>query len=144
MKLLFLKYNTFNRTLKELRLLVICTLSYTGFLLYDELSNIKVNNVTFHEQYVDILIPKSKTDCYRSRKNVLIVKLNTPQCPVTILQCYIREVKIELSTDKYIFRPLTYFNRNKNYMMRISNIKLSYTRVREIIRDFLTPVQEKS
>jgi hypothetical protein len=28
--------------------------------------------------------------------------LNTPQCPVTILQCYIREAKIDLSTDKYI------------------------------------------
>ena len=31
MKLLFLKFNTVNRTLKELRLLVICALSYTGF-----------------------------------------------------------------------------------------------------------------
>jgi hypothetical protein len=44
-------------------------------------------------------------------QNVLIAKLNTPQCPVTILQCYIREAKIDLSTDKYIFRPLIYFKR---------------------------------
>jgi hypothetical protein len=82
-------------------------LSYTGFLRYDELSNMKANNITFHEEYVDIFIEKSKTDCYRNDKNVLIIKLNTPQCPVTILLCYIREAKIELSTDKYIFRPLT-------------------------------------
>jgi hypothetical protein len=39
---------------------------------YDELSNIKANNVTFHEEYVDIFIEKSKTDCYRNGKNVLI------------------------------------------------------------------------
>ena len=47
MKLLFLKFNTVNSTLKELRLLVICALSYTDFLRYDELSNIKANNITF-------------------------------------------------------------------------------------------------
>jgi hypothetical protein len=135
MKLLFLRFNTVNRTLKGLRLSVICTLSYTGFLRYDEWSNIKANNIIFHEEYVNIFIEKSKTDCYRNSKHVLIAKLNTPQCPVTILQCYVREAKIELDTDKYIVRPLTYFKRNTNYMMRNSNIKLSYTRAREIIRE---------
>ena len=94
--------------------------------------------IIFQEEYVDIFIEKSKTDCNRNGKNVLIAKLNTPQCPVTILQCYIREAKLDLSTDKYIFRPLIYFKRNKNYMMRNRNIKLSYTRAREIIREALS------
>jgi hypothetical protein len=76
----------------------------------------------------------------QKRQKCLITKLNTPQCPVTILQCYIREAKIDLSTDKYIFRPLIYFKRNKNYMMRNSNIKLSYTRAREIIREALSSI----
>jgi hypothetical protein len=134
MKLLFVRFITVNRTLKELRLLVICALLNSGFLRYDELSNIKANNISFHEEYVDIFIEKSKTDCYRNGKNVLITKLNTSQSPVTILQSYIREAKIDLSTDKYIFRPLTYFKRNKNYMMRNSNIKLS----REIISKALS------
>ena len=93
MKSLFLKFNTSNRTLKELRLLVVCALSYSGFLRYDESSNIKANNITFHKEYEDIFIEKSKTDCYRNVKNALIAKLNTPQCLVTILQCYIREAK---------------------------------------------------
>jgi hypothetical protein len=68
MKLLFLKFNTVNRTLKELRLLAICALSYTGILRYDELSNIKANNITFNEEYVDTFIAKSQTDCYRNGK----------------------------------------------------------------------------
>jgi len=67
MKLLCLIFNTVNRTLKQLRLLVVCALSYTGFLLYNELSNIR-ENITLHEEYVDILIEKSKTDCYRHEK----------------------------------------------------------------------------
>ena len=75
MKLLFLIFNTVNRTLKELRLLVICALSYTGFLRCDELSNIKGNNITFHQEYVDIFIEKSKTDCYRNGKNVFNYKV---------------------------------------------------------------------
>ena len=81
--------------------MVICVLSYIGFLRYDELSNIKANNITFHEEYVDIFIEKSKTDCYRNGKNVLIAKMNTPQCPVTILQCYIREAKIDRQVHFY-------------------------------------------
>jgi hypothetical protein len=104
------------------------------------LSNIKADNIIFHEQCVDNFIVKSKTDCYRNGKNVLIAKLNTPQCPVTILQSYIPEAKIELSTDKCMFRPLTYFNRNTNYTMRNSNIKHSYTRAREIIREALSSI----
>jgi hypothetical protein len=52
--------------------------SYTGFLRYDELSNIKANNITVHEEYVDIFIEKKKTDCYRNGKMFLIAKLNTP------------------------------------------------------------------
>ena len=63
MKLLFLIFDTVNRILKQLRLLVVCALSYTGFLRYDELSNI-----TFHEEYVDIFLEKSKTDCYKHEK----------------------------------------------------------------------------
>jgi hypothetical protein len=77
---------------------------------------------------------KARRIATETAKMFLITKLNTPQCPVTILQCYIREAKIDLSTDKYIFRTLIYFKRNKNCMMRISNIKLSYTRAREIIK----------
>jgi hypothetical protein len=109
-----------------------------------------VNNITFHEEYVDIFIEKSKTDCYRNGKNVLIKVKYSTMSGYYLTMLYIREAKIDLSTNKYIFRPLIYFKRNKNHMMRNSNIKLSYTRAREIIREdlsstnFLTPVQEKS
>ena len=57
--------------------------------------------ITFQEEYVDIFIVKSKMDCNRNGKNVLIAKLNTPQCPVTILQCYIREAKIDRQVHFY-------------------------------------------
>jgi hypothetical protein len=68
---------------------MILTISATHGSDKPELSNSKANNITFHEEYVYIFIEKSKTDCYRNGKHVLIAKLNTPQCLVTILQCYI-------------------------------------------------------
>jgi hypothetical protein len=52
-------------------------ISYTGLLRYNELSNIKANNITFYEDYVNIFIVKSKTDCYRNGKNVVISKLDS-------------------------------------------------------------------
>jgi len=60
----FKSLNIENRTLKV-------AISYTGFLRYNELSYIKANNITFYEDYVNIFIVKSKTDCYRNGKNVV-------------------------------------------------------------------------
>jgi integrase len=105
---LFKSLNTENRTLKDLRVLAMLAISYTGFLRYNELSNIKANNITFYEDYVNIVIVKSKTDCYRNGKNVVISKLDSLQCPLNILRCYLEEANIEMNTDMYIFRALTY------------------------------------
>ena len=65
MKMLFQRFDTCDSTLKDLRLLGVCSLCYTGFLIYDELSNIRSNNLIFHKEHVDMFIIKSKTDCYR-------------------------------------------------------------------------------
>ena len=73
-------------TLKDLRLLAMCSSSYSGFLRYDELSNLKANNLTFSEDYLDIFVEKSKTDCYSNGKNVLITKSNNQYCPVSIFR----------------------------------------------------------
>ena len=55
MKRLFQRFNNSDSTLKDLRLLAMCSVSYAGFLIYDELSNLKANNLTFREDYLDIL-----------------------------------------------------------------------------------------
>jgi hypothetical protein len=69
---------------------------HTGFLRYNELSNIKAN-IAFHEDYVNIFIVKSKTDCSRNDKNVVISKLDSLQCPLNILRCYLEEAYVEIN-----------------------------------------------
>ncbi|CAG2191767.1 unnamed protein product [Mytilus edulis] len=108
MKKLFNFYNKKSRSLKDLRLLCMCDLAYTGFFRYNELCNIKAKHISFTVEYADIFIEKSKTDCYRKGKNVYIAKLDSPLCPVKILKSYLAEAKIEMNSDMYIFRSLTF------------------------------------
>lgn len=92
-----------------------CSVSYAGFLRCDELSNLKANNLTFREDYLDIFVEKSKTDCYRNGKNVLIAKLNNQYCPVSILQCYISLAGIDLLSDMFLFRSLSFLKKIKHF-----------------------------
>jgi hypothetical protein len=64
-----------------------------------KLCNPKFLLFTPNEEHVDIFIIKSKTDCYRNCKNVFITKLNSPYCPVSILQRYISLAGIDLDSD---------------------------------------------
>jgi hypothetical protein len=53
-------------------------------------------------------VEKSKTDCYRKGNHVIISRLDSLQCPVKILSSYLREAQIELASDMYIFRPISF------------------------------------
>lgn len=114
-----------------------CSVSYAGFLRCDELSNLKANNLTFREDYLDIFVEKSKTDCYRNGKNVLIAKLNNQYCLVSILQCYISLAGIDLLSDMFLFRSLSFLKKSNTFILRKKNVKLSYTRGREVVKSAL-------
>jgi hypothetical protein len=105
---LFAKYITVDRTLQELRLLTLCSLAYTVLLRYNELCNIKAKHIKMYDHYVDIFVEKSKTDCYRKENHVIMSRLDSLQCPVKILSSYLREAQIELASDMYIFRPISF------------------------------------
>ena len=61
-----------------------------------------------YDHQVDIFVKKSKTYCYRKGNYVIISRLDSLQCPVKILSCYLRETQIELASDMYIFRPISF------------------------------------
>ncbi|CAG2185291.1 unnamed protein product [Mytilus edulis] len=126
------------RTLRDLRLLSICTVSYAGFLRYSELCSIKTNNLAFKPQYLDFFISSSNTDCYRNGKSVVIAKTNTPFCPVAILLDYIKAGDIVLTSDMYIFRSIVYVKKYNKFVFKKKNAKLSYTRAREIVKAALS------
>ncbi|KAJ8305077.1 hypothetical protein KUTeg_017372, partial [Tegillarca granosa] len=58
----------------NLRICIICLLGFSGFLRYDELSNIKMKDISFEQGYIELFIRKSKTDVYRretQRKRII-------------------------------------------------------------------------
>lgn len=140
---LFEKFNKQGRSLKDLRLVTMCVLCYTGFLRYDELCSIRANNITFLEDHMIIFIAKSKTDCYRKGKSVYIAKLSTSLCPVNTLCTYLQEAKIDVQSNMYIFRSLSYLKKSDKFVLRNRNEKLSYTRARELVKSALQEIGEK-
>jgi hypothetical protein len=47
-------------------------------------------------------------------------------------------------TDMYIFRALTYFKKVNKFVLRKKNVKLSYTRTREILKESLGSIGLKA
>ena len=135
---LFKKFGGTNSSLKNLRLLAMCFLAYSGFLRYSELCQIRAKNITFGNDHIDIYIESSKTDCYRKGKNVLIAKLDQAHCTVRILSDYLDKAKIDRSSDDFVFRALSYCKSTNNCKLRKKNIQLSYTRTREILKGALS------
>ena len=123
-------------SLKDLRIAAVTSLGFAGFFRFNELINIQPNHIFFHEQFVKVFVPKSKTDVYREGNYAYISKLESNYCPVAVLRRYIQAADIDLSSQLPLFRPLT---KNKlGYTLR--NGKLSYTRCREIFKDALKDV----
>ena len=62
-------------SLMDLRVATLCVLGFTGFLRFDELSNLKYCDFLFTSSYVKIFLERSKTDVYREGDWVFISKL---------------------------------------------------------------------
>jgi hypothetical protein len=103
------------------------------FFRYKEISNLRMNNLSFYDTHVKICIESSKTDIYSQGNTVIIAKTNTDTCPVKLLAHYCKIAELRANSDEYIFRSLQFNkNFNKNTLSGI-NKPLSYTRAREIL-----------
>lgn len=117
--------------LVHLRDITMILLGYAGFLRFDEISELKCNDIHFNEDHLVLKIRRSKTDIYRAGKEVLIAKGNTIACPYNMLLKYINVSNQNITLDQYLFRPI---NRSKNKCKLIyKNKKISYTTARECI-----------
>lgn len=114
-----------------LRDLSIILLSYAGFLRFDEVSNLRCNDVFICDNHIKLYIRKSKTDIYRKGNEVLISKGETSACPLRMLQRYMENAKLALEGDKFLFRPACRSG-SKCFLLN-KDKKLSYTRTKECV-----------
>ena len=83
------------------------------------------------EDHVILKIRKSKTDVYRSGKDILIAKGSSSACPQSMLYKYLRATEQDEKSDKFLFRPV---NKSKGKAkLLVVKKKMSYTRAWECI-----------
>lgn len=123
--------------LKDLRICCLMLIGFAGFLRFDELSHIQVKNISIFNTHVEIKIEKSKTDIYRQGNVVVISRTETQYCPVVMLERYLREAHLDLESDQFIFRAVTFFKSTNKTVLCKQNKPISYTRTREIVLEVL-------
>lgn len=84
-------------------------------------------------------IRSSKTDQIHHGSSVVIAKSSTATCPYKTLQTYFTRGKLCYDGDDYVFRPLSFCKKSNDYKLKKTGC-LSYTRVRELLREKLGEV----
>lgn len=121
----------FSNDLYVIRDLVMILLSFSAFLRFNELSQLKCNDIVVKENYLIIKIRKSKTDQYRAGDEVLVSKGLSLACPYSMFLKYVCLANIDMSSDMFLFRPL-YRSKQKCALIKV-NKPISYTTARECV-----------
>lgn len=115
----------------HLRDLCMIILGYAGFLRFNELNNLRCNDVQFNSDHIVLNIRKSKTDVYRHGNEVLIAKGSSSACPYSILHKYLTVAGLSVHSNEFLFKPA--FRSNNTSALIKKNKRLSYTRAKECI-----------
>ena len=121
-----------SQTLSDLRLVTACLLAYADFLRFSELVNIRPCDIKIQEDKMILCIPRSKTDQLRKGDDKLIIAgTQNPTCPVAMLESYLTQTKMQLSDQRFLFRPIC--KTAKEESLRKSG-SVSYSCLRELFK----------
>lgn len=121
----------FNNDLKVRRDLSMLTLAFAGFLRFSELASLRLEDLVFKPDHLELRIKRSKTDQEGKGETVFVSKGVSQACPLLQLERYLDLAKISRSDSNFVFRPLYRF-KGKAGLIR-KDKPLSYTRVRETL-----------
>ena len=115
------------------RFVIICVLGFTGFMRLDELLNLKVGQIQFHEKHMAITIPKCKNDQSREGNIIHIAELNSKYCPVLNTAMFIHS--LGLLPEHYLVCKLA---RTKSGHNPIGSYKMSDSYVRKHFKNLVS------
>ena len=128
---LYEMYNYFGTktiSLSSLRTILICVLSFMGFLRFSEVIKLRRCDMIINKTVLSIFIEKSKTDVYREGSWVYLTKLDTVLWPIELVSQYFKKSNIGGNCQKYIFRGII---TRKSHSKQSCDKDISYTCVRE-------------
>ena len=125
------KFGNKDASLADIRALTFCLLGFAGFLRFDELSRLRLCDISLHQEYMELFIESSKTDHLRQGAVVVIACTGTNLCPVAMLERYMAMASVSAGeSNSFLSRRIT---QTKNGSKLRENGGLSYTTIREAV-----------
>lgn len=117
-------------SLHTMRFIIICLVSFAGFLRISELLNLKVKHLQFVEGGVKLKITNSKTDQLHEGDIIYIAGLDSNYCPVRWLTKYLKAAKISDNPDAFVicrlFKTKTGYNAHGDKSISYSSARSSF------------------
>lgn len=126
--------------LLNLRTIVFSILSFTGFMRFNEVSNLRRCDLNFYDTHMSVFIEKSKTDQLREGRTLVIAKIDSDLCPVENTKVYLSRSEINCDSDEFIFRNMQFYKSSDTYRLRPENKPLSYSNCRDILKKKLKQI----
>ena len=138
LQMLVNRFGARDASLADVRALTFCLLGFAGFLRYDELSKLKLCDITTYGDHMELFIESSKTDQLRQGATVVIARTGTNLCPIAMLECYVQMAGTTLGeSDSFLFRGIV--QTKKGSKLRDKGW-LSYTTVHKSVLDRLEAI----
>ena len=120
----------FSSLIRALRFQYFLLLSFSGFLRASEALSLNLEDLSFVDDYLVVLIRSSKTDQLRQGNRVFISKNARPPCPVRTVQRYLSTASAKaspLGNEEHLFPRLG----GPRCLCPVLSTRLSYTSIRD-------------
>ena len=113
-------------------------LAFTGFLRFDEVSNLKRSDFAIYHEHTDLHIGRSKTDQFRNGQCISIAHTSTPLCPFKNYLAYFQHTNLVHSSNHFIFRSIV--KKNEIYKLSEQNKPITYSLAKDCFKLALTAI----
>ena len=108
--------------------MLLCVLSFTEFLRFSEVINLKCSDIISKETHMSIFTENSKTNAYREGYWMHLSKLQSALCSVKFFWKYIEAKKIKEAKEKFVLRQICH--EKQGFKMKNLDKPISYMAIR--------------
>ena len=129
--------NLNSRTIVEIRTFVMIVVLHKSFCRFSCLSNVKLDHISYSNEFFKIRIPFSKTDLYGVGENVYIPNVGFYKNAHWLLCWYIH--LFDLDGDFYLFPPVEWMKSEKSWKPvkhRMLSYSAAYTSFKNLLKKF--------
>ena len=106
-------------------------LGFFGFLRWDDLSNLTVDNLQFADTHLAIFLAQRKNDQFREGSWVFIARSDSSPCPVAVVEKFLKVGRHDRKSQ--LFRRILHTKKR----MELRKEPMSYSRANELIKQEL-------